>query len=98
MDCSGPGPVFSKRLQNGDLLILVFLELFIKSFLSSTKWLLVAELTVERQNACLIPPLTFISFVHSFFQVLLTQDYFQQSVVQAHATVERARLERRLGL
>ena len=67
VDCSSLGPLFYKRLQNGDILILFFLELFIKNFLSSTKWLLVAELMVERQNACLIPSLTFISFVHSFF-------------------------------
>lgn len=98
VDCSSLGPLFYKRLQNGDILVLFFLKLFIKNFLSSTKWLLVTELIVERQNACLIPSLTFISFVHSFLQVLLTQDYFQQSIVQAHATVERARLERRLGL
>ena len=61
-------PKVFRLLQNGDILILFFLELCIKNFLSSAKWLLVAKLIVKRQKACLIPSLTFTSFVNRFFK------------------------------
>lgn len=97
VDCSSLGPLFYKRLPNGDILILFFLELFIKNFLSSTKWLLVAELMVERQNACLIPSLTSISFVHSFFSSSVNSGLFSTKCSSGSCYSRKDKIRKEVG-